>query len=101
MGMYQDRDIFDVLGELQYLFNHHAGSSHDNIVNILERYHYFIRFSEHGKRCAYATKAKELFVKYDWEKAKKLILEAADMIRTIDNVTNPPLPPPEDDEDGD
>ena len=77
------RDLFDILCDLQHRLAHPTGPISSDI---LERYHYFITHSEHGKNCGYAVKYAELFSSHDLDPVCKLILEAA-------NYLNSGLPP--------
>lgn len=98
--MYQDRDLLDILCDLNFRFNHHGGSVGGNI---LERYAHFKTYSEKKKRCNYALKCRDLFLRHDYDEIRKLILEAAEMIKEIEPGNDPPIlsSPHEEEEDWD
>jgi hypothetical protein len=50
---------------------------------MLERYNYFVRYSEHGRSCPYALKSKELFTKLTLPKVKDSLLAIINLIRSI------------------
>ena len=83
MGILQDRDLLDVLCELNRRFNTYGGKI-DN-TNVLERYEYLISHSDYGKDCGYARKYREMFIDKDYEAVKALIMEAFSMIKEIDS----------------
>lgn len=102
MGLYQDRDIFDLLLDLKWRLDHTGGSK--SADSPIDRYRWFMDHSEHGKRCGYAIKTKELFFKYDWNKVRAMILELAATIEEQDPVKDGKLEPsqeviPDDEQD--
>lgn len=103
MGIYTDRDLIDILAELQHRFTHNGNS--ESVINPLERYHYFARHSEHRKKCVYALKSRELFLRHDFDTVMKLVCEAADLYRDTMAGKPPELfpqfPPEENEEDAD
>lgn len=83
MGLLQDRDLFDVLVDLNTRLNTYGNKVEG--TNIIERYRDLINSSVHGKNCGYARRYRDLFVEHEYEDVKKLILEAADMFKAIDS----------------
>jgi hypothetical protein len=89
MGLHMERDLIDILAELQHRFTHHGGTLEGNV---LERYFYFIQHSEYGKKCSFALKSRELFLRHDFEAVMKLVCEAADFYRDTMCIKPPEKP---------
>lgn len=78
--MYQDRDLLDILCDLNHRFSHHGGTVEGNI---LTRYAWFRDHSEHGKDCGYALRCRDLFLRHDFSEVVKLICEAAKLLPSV------------------
>jgi hypothetical protein len=97
MAILTDRDLLDILCDLNFRMTHYGGKTE---CNLLERYHYFITHAEKKKYCNYALKYRDMFLTHDYEEIRKLVLEAAAMLASIEPGTAPPiLSPPYEDED--
>lgn len=88
MAIVTDRDLLDILCDINFRMTHYGGKAE---CNILERYHYFIQHAEKKKYCNYALKYRDMFLEHDYEEIRKLILEAAAMLTTIEPGTAPPI----------
>ncbi len=52
--------------------------------DLVEQYKYFITHSEYGKDCQYARKAKDIWLKYDYNDIKTLFLLILEQYRVIE-----------------
>lgn len=86
MGLLQDRDLLDVLFDLNARMNTYGGKIEN--TNCIDRYMQFVKTSDRGKNCVYARKYREMFLEHDYEDIKKLVEEAAEMFRQIDTPAN-------------
>ena len=84
----ENRDLLDILCDINYRMTHYGGKTE---CNILERYAYFASHAEKKKHCAYALKYRDMFLQYDYEALRDLILEASAMLATIEPGEKPPI----------
>lgn len=70
------------LHELATRINSHGGVLDGD--SMVERYKYFVEHSDAGKDCSYARKCKDLFLRYDYEDIKKLLVKTLEQFRIIE-----------------
>jgi hypothetical protein len=80
----KDADLLEALCSLAKILNSSLAPNHPS--SLLDKYNYFINNSTHGRDCQYAIKAKEMFLKYDYEEVKKMFLIVLDEYRKVEGV---------------
>jgi hypothetical protein len=74
--------LLDTLSDLQWRLDQN-GSNGNPGTGMLEKYDYFCRVSDKGRRCAYAIKSKKLFLLNDFKDVKKQLEHIILRIRQI------------------
>lgn len=74
--------IMDLLSDLQWRLDQNGPDGAPG-TGMLERYDYFCRVSDQGRKCSYAIKTKKLFLLNDFADVKKMLEHIILRIRQV------------------